>query len=425
MTDPIHVLAIAPYCDGTDVGEAWSSHQWVKHLAERCQVTLLTQRKRNRPSAVGQLPGVMVQEWLDPPLAWRMERLNSMAKPGYPLFYRRARRWIRDHAPALGVEIIHQISPLALRYPSPAMGQPLPYVIGPLAGTLQTPRELARLVRRDPLYQRLRCIDRLRLRFDPWLRGTYAGAAAVVGVAPYVRELLPKAARDRFHIQAETGLAELPPLANRNPRQGRLRLLFVGRLVPTKGVAFALEALARMPDRSGITLDVIGTGRERARLEGRVQQLGLESVVRFLGRLPRHEVDTHYQNADAFLFPSVREPSGNVLYEALSHGLPVVTCQHGGPAHLVNSSCGFAIPPVGIHEFLERVAAAIRRLRDDIQLRIDMSSAARHRVRQVGDFRTKAAHMHGIYRQILGHTRREGTGQLQALRSGLRQTATG
>ena len=54
------VLLVAPSVDATDVGEAWVASQWARRLGERHDVTLLTHRKRGRPSAVDQLPSVEV-----------------------------------------------------------------------------------------------------------------------------------------------------------------------------------------------------------------------------------------------------------------------------------------------------------------------------------------------------------------------------
>ena len=126
------VLLIAPTCDGDDVGEAWVAFQWASRLARRHDVTVLTYHKRGKRTAAEQLPGVRVIEWIEPPLLGRAERLNSLLKPGYLPFYWRARRWIRA-ALAAGehFDVAHQVSPVAMRYPSPAIGLGIPVVIGP------------------------------------------------------------------------------------------------------------------------------------------------------------------------------------------------------------------------------------------------------------------------------------------------------
>ena len=165
------VLALAPYCDGLDVGEAWCAHQWVSQLARHARVTLLTLRRGGRVPASEQLPAVEVVEWDERLYSQRFNRLSSMLKPGYLSFHAQARRWIaRALAQGRHFDVAHQFTPIALRYPSPLARFPIPYVLGPLGGSLDTPDGFAVECRSSAGYTRLRALDRWRLRHDPWLR---------------------------------------------------------------------------------------------------------------------------------------------------------------------------------------------------------------------------------------------------------------
>ena len=129
MTRRLKVLAVAPYCDGLDVGEAWCAHQWVRNLSTVADVTLLTVRRQGRVPASEQLPGVDVVDWDESTTFARFERMSSMLKPGYVTFYRRARQWISAAlASGKSFDVAHQFTPIALRYPSPLEGQGIPYV---------------------------------------------------------------------------------------------------------------------------------------------------------------------------------------------------------------------------------------------------------------------------------------------------------
>ena len=96
MNQKLNVLAVAPYCDGLDVGEAWCAHQWVKNLAKRANVTLLTLRRRGHTPASVQLPEVEVIEWDEQLFFEKFSRLSSMLKPSYLGFYRNSRKWINQ-----------------------------------------------------------------------------------------------------------------------------------------------------------------------------------------------------------------------------------------------------------------------------------------------------------------------------------------
>lgn len=398
------VLLIAPVGDATDVGEAWSTHQWAERLSTRCDLTVLAYRKRDRRSAIGQLPDARVIEWLDLPIVGRFERFNSMLKPGYIGFYRRARRWIRRAlADGERFDLAHQVSPLALRYACPAIGLGMPTIIGPVGGSLDTPAEFAGEFGTEPWYVKLRGLDRWRLKHDRRLHATYSDASVVIGVAPYVREILASVGiiPNRFEVMNETGVVELPDEVHRSPIKGReLRLLYVGRLVRSKGVRDAVRAIAQLDDSLPIRFDVVGDGQDRAACEAEANQLNLGDRVVFHGRIPREQCDGFYQQADVFLFPSIREPSGNVVLEALSHGLPVIAADRGGPGYVVDKSCGVKVPVTTPKRFADDLAGVIKRFAAEPALASSLGAGARRRVEMLALWDRKVDWLIGLYDEI-------------------------
>lgn len=385
----LSVLLVAYRCDATDVSESWAAHRWAAGLASRVDLTVLTTHRAGRPDPASQLPGVRVVAWPEGRRPRCLERLDSMMKPGYGRFARRARRWVRD-ALTRGerFDVVHQVSPLALRYPSPVRGLGLATVLGPVGGSLPTPAAFAAEVK-APWFTRLRRLDRLRLRLDPRLRRTYEEADLVVGVAPYVREVLGDLALRRFDVQAETGFDALPA-AGRGPRAaGPLRLLFVGRVIRTKGVRDAVRALARLAPGVDATLDVLGAGEDLAACRAEAEALGVAGRVTFHGRVPRARVDDFYRAADVFLFPSWREPSGTVVFEALAHGLPVVAADRGGPGHVVDETCGARVPVTTPDAFADGLARAVEALAADPGRRAALAAGARRRAEAVGSWARK------------------------------------
>ncbi|MFA9478200.1 glycosyltransferase family 4 protein [Phycisphaerales bacterium AB-hyl4] len=410
----LQILIVGPNSDGTDVGEAWSTYRWVQGLAAEHDVTLLTYRKRDRASAVEQLPGVKVVEWTDLPLVGRFERFNSMAKPGYIPFYIRARRWLRAaQREGRTFDVVHQVAPLALRYPCPAVGFGWPIVIGPVAGSLDTPKPFAAEVGGDRWYTRLRDIDGWRLRNDPWLRRSYEQAAAVIGVAPYVRDtVLAGLNIRRFEVCSETGVTSLPdvqPDARTGDRDASapLRLLHVGRLVRTKGLRDAVRALGEVGAAWPWQLDVLGEGPDRVACEAEASQLGIADRVRFHGRLPREQVEDYYRAADVFVFPSFREPSGNVVLEAMSHGLPTIVADRGGPAAAVTATCGVRVAVTSPSEYVHALAEALHTLARDRAAREAMGQAARQRIASDYLWPRKIAWLSQLHQSLAVETRRE------------------
>jgi glycosyltransferase involved in cell wall biosynthesis len=395
------VLLIAPNVDASDVGEAYVAFKWAEALARLTDLTVLAFQRPGRPDLAFQLPGARVVTWPEPAWALRNERLNAMLKPAWPVFAAQVRRWIAQ-AQARGehFNIAHQLMPQAARYPSPLRHFDIPYVIGPLGGALDTPPAFRSEAASAPLFTRLRALDAWRFRRDPWLRASYGRAACVLGVAPYVRDVLGDIPLRRFEPVLELGIDDLPPPVTRPETPGALRLLHVGRGVRTKGLRDAVRALAHLADRPGITLTSAGAGEEIVLAAAEAKVLGVAHRCTFLGRVPRAEVEALYTSHDVFLFPSFREPAGGVLYEAMRHGLPVITAARGGPDFIIDDACGLRLPVTTPQAFAQAIAGAVRQLEGDPELRTRMGAAARAKVAAEGLWQPKAARLVALYDEV-------------------------
>jgi glycosyltransferase involved in cell wall biosynthesis len=401
----LRLLLVAPACDGEDVGEAWVAFQWARSLAARHEVTLLTYYKRGHAPVSQQLPGVRTIEWTEPRGLSRAERFNSLLMPGYVPFYYRARKWIqRALARGERFDFAHQPVPVALRYPSPLAGLGIPFVLGPVGGSLQSPPGFQGEEGTTPWYVRLRAMDELRLRHDPLLRSTYGDAACVLGIAPYVKDLLAATPVQRFEVMSDTGIERLPEPVNRSGRTGDVRLLFVGRIVRTKGTRDAIRALALVRDLPAV-LEIAGDGFDRAECERLTAELGLADRVHFHGWLPRTQLDELYRSADIFVFPSYREPGGTAAFEAMSYGLPPIVSDLGGPGNLVNEMSGLRVHPVSPDQYARDLSAALTSLVSDSELRWKLGEGARRRSAELGLWDNKLKQMESLFAEVLDDVR--------------------
>lgn len=155
-------------------------------------------------------------------------------------------------------------------------------------------------------------------------------------------------------------------------RAWRGRLLFVGRLVPEKGVEVAIRAVAAV---RGARLDVVGTGPTgyRRRLEDVVAELDVADRVTLVGEEGGDRLRRRWADADALLFPSQwPEPFGIVPLEAMAAGLPVVATGTGGSGEfLVDELTCLRVAPRDV----AATAGAIQRLGQDTDLRDRLRSA--------------------------------------------------
>lgn len=395
------ILLIAPNIDADDVGEAFVAYKWAEALSQRVDLTVLAFHRPNMRPLASQLPRARVITWPEPAWARRHERLNAMLKPAWPHFAAKVRAWIAAQlAQGASFDVAHQLMPQAARYPSPLRHFAMPYIIGPLGGALETPAGFAAEMGSAPLFTKLRRLDAFRFRYDPWLRASYARAACVLGVAPYVQDILGTIPLRRFEPVLELGIDGIETYPRPQPNAGQLRLLHVGRGVRSKGLRDAVRALAQLPDLPGITLTSAGAGEEIALAMAEARALGVADRVTFLGKQPREKIEDLYRAHDVFVFPSFREPAGGVLYEAMRHGLPVITAARGGPDHIIDDQSGIRIAVQNPAQFARDIAAAIRALHAQPALRAALGAGAQAKVAREGIWGVKADRMIALYQSV-------------------------
>jgi D-inositol-3-phosphate glycosyltransferase len=169
------------------------------------------------------------------------------------------------------------------------------------------------------------------------------------------------------------------PIAPRTP--GMTRILYVGRLVQRKGIGNLIAALPAVP---GAELLIAG-GPDPGRLDGDAEAGRLRALagnyqvhdrVRFLGRVEHAMLPALYRSADAVACVPWYEPFGIAAVEAMACGVPVVVAAVGGLADtVIHNVTGLHVPP----RQPEMIAAALRRLLGDPELRRLLGSAGRAR----------------------------------------------
>jgi glycosyltransferase involved in cell wall biosynthesis len=162
--------------------------------------------------------------------------------------------------------------------------------------------------------------------------------------------------------------------------KGRL-VVFVGKLVPIKGVDILLDAWARLYHAKAVAeadqLIIIGDGKCRKNLESQAAGAGIQRHVRFLGAIPHLDVSQWLAAADALCLTSHNEGTPNVVVEALACGVAVVATRVGGIPEIVTDGVNGTLTEPGdpegfaraIRDTLSRVwdREAIRRSVEHLQ----------------------------------------------------------
>jgi len=191
----------------------------------------------------------------------------------------------------------------------------------------------------------------------------------VAGGKPHVRYLLQlgfplhRIARfydvvDNLFYKRAADLARLSPERRLTFSLPQSYFLYVGRLAPEKNLSMSLRAFSQYRKSGGTwSYVLVGDGPERATLERQSHELGLDEHVLFAGLKAAKDITTYYAFAGCFLLPSIREPWGLVVNEAMASGLPVIVSTHCGCAQdLVDSGRnGYVFEPTNVGELSSRM----------------------------------------------------------------------
>lgn len=193
---------------------------------------------------------------------------------------------------------------------------------------------------------------------------------------------------------------------------GALRLLCASRLTPDKGVHTAIEALAVLAHRHGLTgahLAIVGSGDAayESRLRALAGERGVASRVSFLGARSKEDMPQVYREADVFLFTSLwPEPFGRVIVEAMASQLAVVGTVTGGAAEiLIDRRNALTVEPGDVEGLADRVA----RLAGSPGLREQLGRQGREDAVARFDIRRMTDEIEQTLRQIVGEHGRDRT----------------
>ena len=179
------------------------------------------------------------------------------------------------------------------------------------------------------------------------------------------------------------------------------RVLAVGRLSQRKGFDYLIRATHLLCARGvDITVEFLGDGEERERLQTLATEVGVADRVRFRGWLPFAQVRQAMNEATVLVHPSDGLGDGlpNVVREAMAFGLPVIASRVAGIPDALTDGCGVLVPPKNEDE----LAAAIERLLHDPDERLRLAQRARARTEEHYDMWRNGARLS----QLLRETRR-------------------
>ncbi len=309
----------------------------------------------------------------------------------------------RAHA-EIGFDMAHHITYVAIRQPSFMGNLGIPFIFGPVGGGERAPWRLRRGYGwRGLAKDAARDVSNALIRIDPLMRRTFRLAHTIYVTTPESRRTVPRRWRFKTKVQQAAGTNTLPkPVETIGPTPtSALRVLYVGRFIYLKGMHLGLAAFHQFRKKcTGASLTMVGGGPDEKRWRKLAGASDGGNAMRWMSWADREELTGIYDSHDVLLLPSLHDSGSLVALEAISHGLPVLCLDLGGPATLVNDTCGRVVATKGRTkaEVVHGLTEALEELQDDPQLRARLSTGARRRAATV----TWRDQVLGVYSGITG-----------------------
>src|SRR5436190_21596253 len=395
------VLMIAYACNPEGSGEHWLGWGWAEQAARSFDVDLITTTNASTQveraaRALGITPHfVGVPDWL--------RKLTDLTKTSWlrKVWWQKKSFALAKALHALKpFDLVHQTTFHTFRVPFLVTDLGVPSVWGPIAGGERVPPGFEAYLgtaRRGEAGRNF--LNRLSLRV-PSVKRSLRKASVLFVSNKTTLDFLPAEVREKSRVVPANALRPQDEACQPPPPKASgesLKLLYVGNCVATRSLPLVFEALKE----SGLTdyeLKIVGGGPALDDWRRRAAELELGERVKFVGKGPFAELKGFYDDADALVFPALRDSGGSALLEAMAQYLPVICLDWAGPGEMVDANSGAKIAVSNPRQTVKDFAAVLVRMKNEPAWRNRLASAGRARALEVFGWRAKRELLEKTYR---------------------------
>lgn len=343
----ISAYSVNPYKGSEDsIGWNWVL-QYEKNYKKGDRIILLTKKFNEKDTRRG-LKKFNIQHVelviVDVPdaLNWFREKHSAFHHMYYILWQHWAWLWVKHSG--IRFDVIHHVTMNDYRIPSEMYKAKGAKVIwGPMGGAQVTPRPL-KVYEKNQLVASFREFVNKSCSWNPFYKKALRSYYKIYCINNETQKQISRIVGKDVPLMPELALRdEYKNLPIRKGNNDILKIVFVGRLIGKKGIAFLVDALSLMPTDMNWELLIFGDGDDHALIEKQIADSGIGKNVKLMGNRPLNQIAEAYQQADVFVLPSLRETSGNVLLEAMAYAVPIVAFDTSFCRLLKEVDCGVFI----------------------------------------------------------------------------------
>ncbi|WP_375434409.1 glycosyltransferase family 4 protein [uncultured Hymenobacter sp.] len=266
-------------------------------------------------------------------------------------------------------DLVHHVTYNSLQMASWLWRLKKPLLLGPLGGGMQAPASLRRYLPGWFKTETMRnVISQLLVTFDPNVRQSLRHAALVFTANRETDSLARQLGARQTKLAMSVALpatffpTQYPP---RPALAGReLRILWLARLFPRKGLPLVLDALAQVNPRVKFHLDIMGDGPVGPLVPSWIAAANLQDRVTWHGRVPYSAVRNAYLSHDLFMLCSLRDTYAGQYMESMALGLPILTLDHHGATDFIPDAAGIKVAVESAEATTAALARAVEHLYD-------------------------------------------------------------
>ncbi len=341
------ILISAYACEPGGFSEPATAWEWVKLLSKKYDVEVIT-RQSNKKKINSYLKRKKIKikiHYYD--LNYRLlniiKRKNNSKSYFYFLIWQfliffKFKKMIKKKK----FDLIQHVTLSTLRFPSLLGILNKNFIFGSLGGSETVSYKILKTFNvKNILTETIRNLSNFYLRYSPLMNLSYKYSKLILVTK---KENL-NCINSKYHykVRIHNSIA-----VKSNTRMYRkiykikkdFKLLFIGRLEEWKGVWILIDTFKKLKSiktNKRFKLYIRGSGPEEKRLKDFVNENSLSNDINFVSKLSEKNLAKLYKNSDLLFFPSLRENSGNVIIEAMSHGVVVTALNYGGPKNFIQN----------------------------------------------------------------------------------------
>lgn len=406
----MNILYLAFACNPYTGSEAQCGWSWGMGMRRFAKVSIVT-RTENKESIQRYLQENNISDlkvyYCDVPKCLNIYYKTHKAYHFYYLMWQQvAFQFVKKLHNIEHFDIIHHITLGDFRYLGPYWKLGARIVFGPVGGAQSTPEVFLSYVQSEYKREKIREMINVAVAKTPFYRKRLNHSSLVLAANKETQKFLQTYMEtpDKCELLTENGV-QSEKLKGYNEKRSTqvMTLLWAGRMVNRKGLSFLLDVLSKIPKEKQFRVVLVGDGPERNKLEQKAVMLSLKDKVHFAGNVSYENMQRFYRQADVFVFPSLRETTGTVLFEAMSSGLPIISFDQNGAQMLIDHTCGIRVRiDVPLKQIMEEFAQAIIEMIDKPEKRKQLGRNAYDKIVSQYIWERKCEMFFKRYQEILG-----------------------